>query len=49
MRVEGNSGLSMGALAQDKLLLIGIIAFPYLKIKEDKDFLLDFFFFLKIE
>lgn len=47
MRVEGNSGLSMGALAQDKLLLIGIIAFPYLKIKEDKDFLLDFFFFFE--
>lgn len=39
MRVEGSSGLSMGTLAQDKLLLIEIIDFPYLKIKEDKIFL----------
>lgn len=39
MRVEGSSGLSMGILAQDKLLLIEIIDFPYLKIKEDKIFL----------
>lgn len=43
VRVEGSSGLSMGALAQDKLLLIEIIAFLYLKIKEDKDFLIRFF------
>lgn len=39
MRVEGSSVLSMGTLAQDKLLLIEIIDFPYLKIKEDKIFL----------
>lgn len=44
MRVEGNSGLSMGALAQDKLLLIEIIGFSYLKIKEDKEFFIKFFF-----
>lgn len=40
---EVSGGLSIGALAQDKLLLIEIIGFPYLKIKKDKDyFLLDF-------
>lgn len=38
MRVEGSGGLSMGALAQDKLFLIEVQGFPYLKIKEDKDF-----------
>lgn len=38
MREEGSCGLSMGALAQDKLLLIEIIGFAYLKIKKNKDF-----------
>ena len=47
MRVEGSGGLSMGALAQDKLLLIEIIGFSYLKIKEDEDFFIRFFLEIK--
>lgn len=44
VRVEGSGGLSMGALAQDKLFLIEVKGFPYLKIKEDKDF----FFLIRV-